>query len=256
MQNALGPHSSYTVRIPTYEGPLDLLLSLIERAELDITTVSLAMVTDQYLAHIQGLEESQADDISAFLVIAARLLQIKSEALLPRPPSQEPGDADDAESLIEQLKFYKRIKEIGQWMDARQKAGLRTYVRAAPPPRATSRFDPSAVTLEALVAAAAAVFARTPEREPLASVIAPPMVTIREKIELIARSLRLTKAASFRGLIGEGATRLEIVVTFLALLELVKRYRVVAQQESLFSDIRIDRLEEWREDEELDLEFE
>ena len=66
----------------------------------------------------------------------------------------------------------------------------------------------------------------------------------------------MAKAASFRGLIGEGATRLEIVVTFLALLELVKRYRVVAQQESLFSDIRIDRLEEWREDEELDLEFE
>ena len=71
MQNALGPHSSYTVRIPVYEGPLDLLLGLIERAELDITTVSLAMVTDQYLAYIQGLEQSEADDISAFLVIAA-----------------------------------------------------------------------------------------------------------------------------------------------------------------------------------------
>jgi segregation and condensation protein A len=256
MQNALGPHSNYTVRIPTYEGPLDLLLGLIERAELDITTVSLAMVTDQYLAYIRGLEQTQADDISAFLVIAARLLQIKSEALLPRPPTEERGETDDAESLVQQLKFYKRIKEIGQWMDARQEAGLRTYVRVASPPEAEPRFDPSAVTLESLVAAAEAVFARTPEREPLASVIAAPTVTIREKIDLIARSLRQAKAASFRGLIGEHATRLEIVVTFLALLELVKRYRVEAHQENLFSDIRIDRLEAWREDEELDLEFE
>jgi segregation and condensation protein A len=256
MQNALGPHSSYTVRIPIYEGPLDLLLGLIERAELDITTVSLATVTDQYLAYIRGLEQSQADDISAFLVIAARLLQIKSEALLPRPPAQEPGEVDDAEALVEQLKFYKRIKEIGQWMDARQQAGLRTYVRVAAPPKAEPRFDPSAVTLEALVAAAEAVFARVPESEPLASVIAAPMVTIREKIDLIARSLRQAKVASFRGLIGDHATRLEIVVTFLALLELVKRYRVAAHQENLFSDIQIDRLEEWREDEELDLEFE
>jgi segregation and condensation protein A len=256
MQNALGPHSSYTVRTPTYEGPLDLLLGLIERAELDITTVSLAVVTDQYLAYIRGLEQSQADDISAFLVIAARLLQIKSEALLPRPPTQEPGEADDGDSLVEQLKFYKRIKEVGQWMDARQRAGLRTYVRVAAPPKATPRFDPSAVTLEALVAAAEAAFAQLPEQEPLASVIAAPMVTIREKIDLIARSLRQAQAASFRGLLGERPSRLEIVVTFLALLELVKRYRVAAHQESLFSDIRIDRLEDWRIDEELDLEFE
>ena len=256
MQNALGPHSSYTVRTPTYEGPLDLLLGLIENAELDITTVSLALVTDQYLAHIRGLEQSQADDISAFLVIAARLLQIKSEALLPRPPTEEREEADDGDSLVEQLKFYKRIKEVGQWMDARQRAGLRTYVRVAAPPKATPRFDPSAITLEALVAAAEAVFGRIPDQEPLASVIAAPMVTIRQRIDLIAMSLRQAGAASFRGLLGERPTRLEIVVTFLALLELVKRYRVAAHQVSLFSDILIDRLEDWREDEEIDLEFE
>ncbi len=256
MQNSLGPHTTYTVRIPLYEGPLDLLLGLIEHAELDITTVSLAMVTDQYLAYIRGMEQAQADDISAFLVIAARLLQIKSEALLPRPPVQDSGEPDDADALVEQLKFYKRIKEIGQWMDARQQAGLRTYVRLAAPPKPQPRFDPSAVTLEALVQAAEAIFAQVPDREPLASVIAAPRVTIREKIELIARTLRGTPGASFRGLIGAQATRLEVVVTFLALLELVKRYRVTAHQESLFSDIRIDGLQDWGADEELELEFE
>jgi segregation and condensation protein A len=256
VQNALGPHSSYTVRIPIYEGPLDLLLHLIENAELDITTVSLAMVTDQYLVYIHGLEQSYPDDISAFLVMAARLLQIKSEALLPRPPAHEAGEEDMGQSLVDQLKLYKRFKEIGLWLDGRQQAGLRTYLRVAPPPKLQAKFDPATLTLEALVAAAESVFRRMPEQEPLASVIAAPKITIREKIDLIAKTLRQFQRASFRGLIGGRATRLEIVVTFLALLELIKRYRVDARQESLFSDIQIDRLREWGEDEELELEFE
>ena len=96
---------SYKVQTSVYEGPLDLLLSLIERAELDITAVSLASVTDQYLAHLQGLERMIPDEISAFLVIAAKLVQIKSEALLPRPPEREPGEEDPGESLVEQLKL-------------------------------------------------------------------------------------------------------------------------------------------------------
>jgi segregation and condensation protein A len=256
MTSALGPHTDYTVPIPSYEGPLDLLLDLIERAELDITTVSLAMVTDQYLANIRGVEESHPDDISAFLVIAARLLQIKSEALLPRPPAQESGEVDDGQLLVEQLKFYKRIREIGAWMDGRQKAGLRTYLRLAAPPKAAPRFDPSGITLEALLAAASSVFARVPEQEPLASVIAAPRITIRQKIDLIAARLRGIKATTFRSLLEGDASRLEVVVTFLALLELIKRYRVEAHQESLFSDIQIDSLGDWEPVEEFDLEFE
>ena len=256
MTSTLGPHTDYTVRIPSYEGPLDLLLGLIERAELDITTLSLAMVTDQYLAHIRGLEQSQPDDISAFLVIAARLLQIKSEALLPRPPAPEPGEIDEGLLLVEQLRFYKRIREIGVWMDGRQQADLRTYLRLAAPPKAAPRFDASGITLEALVAAANSVFARKPEQEPLASVIAAPRVTIREKIDLIAARLRSVRATTFDSLFEKHASRLEVVVTFLALLELIKRYRVQAHQEFLFSEIQIDSLGNWEQAEEFDLEFE
>ena len=80
--------SAYTVTTPVYEGPLDLLLQLIERAELDITRLALAQVTDQYLVHIRALTNLAAEEVSAFLVIASRLIQIKSEALLPRPPSR------------------------------------------------------------------------------------------------------------------------------------------------------------------------
>jgi len=84
----------YTVRLPVYEGPLDLLLELIERAELDITKIALAQVTDQYLAHLRSVAERDLADLASFLVVATRLLQIKSEALLPRPPEREPGEED------------------------------------------------------------------------------------------------------------------------------------------------------------------
>ncbi len=256
MENPLARGTDYRVHTPVYEGPLDLLLDLIERAELDITALSLAMVTDQYLDYIHGLEQRDPGEISAFLVIAARLLQIKSEALLPRPVVREPGEEDVGQSLVDQLRLYKRFKEIGGWLDARQQAGLHTYLRIAPPPKFEPKLDPSSLTLDGLVSAAQAAFARMPEKEPLASVIAAPKITIREKIGLIASTLRQMESASFRTLLGENPSRLEIVVTFLALLELVKRFRVQAYQEGLFTDIRIDQLQTWGEDEEIDLEFE
>jgi segregation and condensation protein A len=95
--------TTYTVRLPVYEGPLDLLLELIERAELDITKIALAQVTDQYLSHLRQITQRDLDDLASFLVVAARLLQIKSEALLPRPPEREPGEEDPGDALARQL---------------------------------------------------------------------------------------------------------------------------------------------------------
>jgi len=256
MDNLLGRQLNYTVHTPVYDGPLDLLLNLIEHAELDITSVSLAMVTDQYVAYINSLEQINADEISAFIVIAAKLLQIKSEALLPRPPVREHGEEDAGQSLVDQLKLYKRYKEIGGWINERQQANLRTYLRIAPPPKVEAKLDLSNITLEKLVAAAQIAFAKEAEKKPLGDVIAPPHITIREKIDQITKLMKEVERSSFSALIAEGASRLEIVVTFLAMLELIKRYRIHAHQEDLFSDIEIDRMEEFNEDEELELEFE
>lgn len=256
MENLLGRQLNYRVQTPVYEGPLDLLLDLIEHAELDITTVSLAMVTDQYLAYINSMEELDADELSAFLVIAAKLIQIKSEALLPRPPAREAGEEDTGQALVDQLKLYKRFKEIGAWLNAREQANLRTYLRVAPPPKVEPKLDLSNVTLEKLVVAAAEVFAREKNKKPLASVIAAPRVTIREKIELISKMMREVQRATFSALVRDSRSRLEIVVTFLAMLELIKRYRVQAHQEGLFGDIEIERMEDWSEDEEIEIEFE
>jgi segregation and condensation protein A len=256
MENLLGRQLNYNVQTPVYEGPLDLLLDLIERAELDITSVSLATVTDQYLVYIRGLEQLNPDEISAFLVIAAKLLQIKSEALLPRPPVRAPGEEDIARSLVDQLKLYKRFKEIGSWLNERQHANLRTFLRVAPPPRVEPKLDLSNLTLEKLVAAAQVAFAKERDKQPLGVIIAAPRITIREKIDLITRRMREAGRSSFSSLLTEGASRLEVVVTFLAMLELVKRYRIEARQEGLFSEIEIDSSEQWEEDQEIDIEFE
>jgi len=256
MENLLGRQLNYTVQTPVYEGPLDLLLNLIEHAELDITTVSLAMVTDQYLAYINSMEQLNADEISAFLVIAAKLIQIKSEALLPRPPAREAGEEDTGQALVDQLKLYKRFKEIGGWLSEREKGHLRTYLRVAPPPKVEPKLDLSNITLAKLVAAAEEAFAKEKAKRPLGSVIAPPRVTIREKIDMISKMMKDVQRTAFSTLIKDSTSRLEIVVTFLAMLELIKRYRVQAHQEGLFSDIEIDRMEDWSEDEEIEIEFE
>ena len=256
MENLLGRQLNYTVHTPVYEGPLDLLLSLIERAELDITSVSLASVTDSYLSYIKSLEQVHPDEISAFLLIAAKLLQIKSEALLPRPPARKPGEEDVGLTLVDQLKLYKRYKEIGMWMHERQEENLRTFLRIAPPPKVEAKFDLSNLTLERLVVAAEEAFTKERNKLPLGTIIAAPRITIREKIELIARTMKEVERASFRALLTQGASRLEIVVTFLAMLELVKRYRIQAHQEGLFGEIEIDRMEEWGEEDEIEIEFE
>jgi segregation and condensation protein A len=256
MDNLLGRQLNYTVRTSVYEGPLDLLLDLIERAELDITSLSLASVTNQYLAYINALEQLNADEISAFLVIAAKLLQIKSEALLPRPPARAASDEDLGRSLVNQLRLYKRFKEIGAWMNTRQQANLRTFLRVAPPPKVEPKLDLSNLTLEKLVSAASEAFAKERNKQPLGIIIAPPRVTIREKIDLISKVMKDVERSSFQALLDPGASRLEIVVTFLAMLELVKRYRIHAHQEDLFSEIEINRMEEWKDDEEIDIEFE
>lgn len=257
MERILGHQTgNYKVQIPVYEGPLDLLLDLIERAELDITAVSLATVTDQYLAYLNSLEQLKADEISAFLVIAAKLVQIKSEALLPRPPEREPGEEDPGTSLVEQLRLYKRYKQIAVWLAELQEKGQHTYLRVAPPPKVEPKLDLSNLTLEGLLNAAETAFAKGTAKQALGTVIAPPRVTIREKIELISKTLKNIQRASFRGLLGDRATRIEVVVTFLALLELIKRYRVTAHQEGLFGEIEFERMEDWQDDEEIEIEFE
>ena len=257
MPSILGHQTSgYKVQTAVYAGPLDLLLDLIERAELNITAVSLAAVTEQYLGYLHHLEETHADEISAFLVIAAKLVQIKSEALLPRPPVLEPGEEDVGALLVEQLRLYKRFKEIASILQEREEQNLRTYLRLAPLPKIEGKLDLSDITIIDLLDAAKEVYANEGEKQALGTVISAPKVTIREKIDFISKKMGAAQHAHFKELLGDNPTRIEIVVTFLALLELIKRYRIAAKQDGLFSDIEIERMADWNPDEEIDIEFE
>ncbi|HEX7975155.1 MAG TPA: segregation/condensation protein A [Anaerolineales bacterium] len=246
---------SYNVATPVYEGPLDLLLQLIEKAELDITRLALAQVTNQYLEHLHSLQDQAAEEVSAFLVIAARLLQIKSEALLPRPVQRPEGEEDPGEALARQLLAYRRYKQIANLLAQREVAGLRTYLRLAPAPKIEGALDLNGLGLSDLVAAAWAIFAQK-ERPTLSTVVNAPRVTIREKIGLIAFFLRQHGRATFRLFLRSHPSRLDVVVTFLAMLELIKRRMVLVKQESLFGEIELEPSGSWDEDNEaFDLEF-
>ncbi|NIP43484.1 MAG: segregation/condensation protein A, partial [Aliifodinibius sp.] len=116
----------YIVATPVYEGPLDLLLSLIQSADLDITALSIALVTDQYLAHIRTLTNLSAENVSSFLVIASKLVQIKSEALLPKSDDHDYEVESPAEELAQQLIQYKQYKKIANYLQSRETTGYKS----------------------------------------------------------------------------------------------------------------------------------
>lgn len=250
----------YQVATPVYEGPLDLLLELIERAELDITRLALAQVTDQYLAYMHEMQEQNPAEVSAFLVIAARLVQIKSSALLPRPPVDlGAGELeDDGEALARQLILYKRFKELAAYIQTREESGLHTYLRIAAPLKnlGIAKLDLEGIGLNELVAAAREIFFNEAELVSLDTVVTMPRITIREKIHSIMDRLLSMQQTTFRSMLSPGTPRVEIIVTFLALLELVKRHIVAAQQNNLFGDIALEPLSEFNENEPITIEFE
>jgi segregation and condensation protein A len=257
LQVAAHQTEGYTIQTDLYAGPLDLLLDLIERAELDITRLALAQVTDQYLAYMNALADRDAAEVSAFLVIAARLVQIKSAALLPRPPAVESGgdETDPAEALAQQLILYRRFKQLAAWLEARQHAGLRTYLRiSAPVIKTEARLDLTDVTLQDLVHAAHQIFTGKGVLPSLSQVVNLPRVTIRERIQTILATIRAGGSDTFQRLL-QSRSRLEIVVTFLAMLELVKRHIISANQDQLFSEIRIETIGSLDDESEIEVDF-
>ncbi|UCH60320.1 MAG: segregation/condensation protein A [Anaerolineales bacterium] len=247
--------NTYEVATPVFEGPLDLLLHLIEKAELDITKLAIAQVTDQYLEHIRKLEKLAPDEISAFLVIAAKLLQIKSEALLPRPPERDEGEEDPGEALARQLLEYQRFKTIADVLYQREMSGERSYLRLAIPPQIEGRVDLSDITLEDLISAAIYVLSQRDDRQELRTVVTPSPITIRQKIKVIAQTLKQKGRANFITLLNSQPSRLDIVVTFLAVLELVKQHLIQVYQAQLFAEIELETTEAIFDIDHIELEF-
>ncbi len=234
--NLLG--AGYRVRLPFFEGPLDLLLHLIEREEMDITEVSLLTVTDQYIKAIEILEEIEPGALADFLLVAAKLLYIKSRSLLPRPRPPEEEEEDAGDSLIQQLLEYRRYKAVAQGLHIRQEAGLRAFVRLAPPPQLQRKLDLADVSLDKLTRALQRALRRIPNDPPRPRVHTY-AITIAEQIEVVRERMRVNSMhpISFSALLTQQRSRMEIVVTFLAILELIKQREIVVEQEEIFGEI-------------------
>jgi segregation and condensation protein A len=255
MQVAGFQSETYTINTPVYEGPLDLLLSLIERAELDITSLALAQVTDQYLAHIRTLDNRNPAEVSAFLVIAAKLVQIKSEALLPRPVNLQPSEEDAGTNLAHQLIVYRRFKQLANWLGEREEANLQTFLHIPPHIHIEARPDLTGLGLPDLIQAARTAYAPHLSRPFLSTVVSIPLVTIRDKIRAIIHTLKENRRITFKSILGQTYNRIDVVVTFLAMLELVKRHVVETRQEDVFAEIELEPIQEVNEADDYSLEF-
>ena len=232
--------STYTVRLPDFEGPLDLLLHLIEREELDITRLSLAQVTDQYMQYLNSMQRVDAEQIAEFLVVAAKLLLIKSRLLLPQEPV--PGkelSEDIGDELTRQLLEYRRYKQVALALKEWEGKGLRAYARIAPRPKVEPKLDLSNVALDDLAALVEVALAAQ-RAAPVGDIVAPLVVRVSDKMEEIQQRLARGERVSFRAWLGLAARRIEIIVSFLAVLELMKQRKVVVRQAEPFGDILIE----------------
>lgn len=230
---------TFQLALPIFEGPLDLLLHLIEREELDVTNIALLAVTDQYMQYLHSGEQLNLAAMADFIQIGARLLLLKSRALLPRPAADSPAaleEEDDTDDLARQLIEYKLFKEAAGQLRAIEMAGLHSYPRVAPPPELPAPVGLDGITLDLLREMVESALNRVPEEGPV-HVVRPHKITIREKVELIRDRLAVDGRVSFRGLIEACRTRMEIIVSFMAVLELIKSRVLEALQDAAFADI-------------------
>lgn len=228
----------YEIETELYSGPLDLLLDLIQKSELDITKIALAQVTDQFLTYVRKNENANPDYISEFMVIASKLVQIKSEAMLPRAPLREPDEEDLGEALARQLRIYREIKNTTAWLNSRINQNLRAHLHVPKSYPVNVQLDLTGIDLTDLIVA----LERLANQEgPIieGSSIRIPKMTLRNKVQEIVRILKDVGNASFSGLLGENPDRLQIIVVFLAILELVKQNLIETDQPDLFGDINL-----------------
>ena len=239
--NPLG--AGYAVHLPIYDGPIALLLHLIERQELDITEVSLVAITDQYLRAIETIQDIEPEALADFLMVAARLLYIKSRGLLPQPAEEE-MEEKPSEALIQQLLDYRRFKAATDELRLRTEIGLRTSARLAPPPQMERRLDLSALTIEKLAAAAQKALRSLPS-SPAPPTVRTYPITVAEQLAAVRARISSHRSANgaangampFSALLSHSRSRIEIVVTFLAVLELIKRQEIAAEQNETFGEI-------------------
>jgi segregation and condensation protein A len=229
------------IKVDGFSGPIDLLLELIDRNQLDVTALSVAEVTDQYWREIDSTDGIEAEVLAEFIAMGSKLLYIKSCAIIPsaEPPSEDLRDRIEqaAGELTAMLEEHKRFKDAVEIFRQLEEEGRRTYGRVAPGKGVPLPPGLEGVTLDTLLSAVKEALARKPP-EPEDAVLHIEPMTVNEKIEEIGAALKRKRGRlHFRPLLAKCETRTEIVVLFMALLEMIKGGGLWAEQDRPFGDI-------------------
>lgn len=239
------------VKLQVFEGPLDLLLHLIDKNKIDIYDIPIVEITSQYMEYIRQMESEDLNIMSEFLVMAATLLDIKCRMLLPAEENEEGEPEDPRQELLEQLLEYKKYKCMASWLRDREtcKAG-RICRSASLPPEVKEYQEPvdldrllEGVTLHRLHGIFKEVMQKRADKmDPVRSKfgkIEKEEVTLPEKLSYVTGYIRRNRNVRFRQLLEEQTSKTQVVVTFLAVLQLMKEGQIRVEQERAFEEIRI-----------------
>ena len=221
-----------------FSGPLDLLLSLVEGQELKITEIALSDVTEQYLKYLDALEEEDAIGLADFLVVAAKLLYLKSKRLIPE---FMPEDVEE-ESLEAPLKLYKQFVDASKNIEQLWNAETQTFFRNEPPRRTEGFFLPENVSLGNLEKSMIQLVSKLTPPKPIGRTHIDKTVSLKQRIDSIRTMLRTNKSFRFSDALVDSQNKTDVIVGFLAILELVKQKSLYLEQDEMFGDIMISRV--------------
>ncbi len=228
-----------TFRIEHFEGPLDLLLQLVEQEKLDISNIALAVVADQFVEYVRGQSTIPLEEMADFLVIASKLVYLKSKLLVPDLHDVELEEGPDLET---QLRLYRLFVNASRRIDSMWKSGMRAFPRAKPLilKQDVKFAPPSEFTPEMMRLMFQKVIGRLQPLLNLPQAMLERVVTVQEKMNDLFKHIRSKLKTTFHEYIGKASSKQEAVATFLAMLELVKQRFLIVDQSSLFQDIRIE----------------
>ncbi len=234
--------TDYKVKLEVFEGPLDLLLYLIKQDEIDIYDISIERITRQYLEYLQAFKELNIELAGEFIVMAANLIYLKSRSLLPvdqQPPEEDAAEDDPRWDLIRQLIEYKKFKEAAAELHLRELAQQRIFAReGGSTPATEGPLRLGEVGIFQLINAFQMVIKRVEERQDLQEIFGE-RFSVSDKIDKILQRVAAGASVRFSDLFDAVVSRVEVVVTFLALLELIRLRQIRAIQKSIFEDIEI-----------------
>ncbi len=230
------PKTNFTIRTDGFEGPFELLLDLIEARKLLVNDLALANITEDFIAHVRAQDTFPVEETANFIQIAATLLLVKSKSLIPDLALTE-EENEDVEDLKRRLTAYEKVREASR--ELAQLYGKQVMVRGGDRP-VEIVFAPSRdLSPNGLAEALARVLSAREVVEELPEVRVKPLITIEEMMDRLAKRVQIAMTISFKDFAGSNKEKIEVVVSFLALLELVKQGAVAAEQYGEHGDIRI-----------------